>query len=209
MSEGWSGRIAKMEEQLTYLFGKVPEKQEDFILASQITQAEALKYFIEFIRSSAKRSGILWWNLADCWPEMSDAVIDYYFDKKLAYYYIKRLHSDVLILLSEIVNGERFAIISNYSSSEFEGEYRIYDADTEEVFDSGSFSIKGNETLEMKHIKADDSVQRLYLIEWTLADGSKHYNHYLAGKVHFDFEQYRKWLTKIAFDTFDVEKIGK
>lgn len=208
MSDGWSGRIAGMEKQLTYLFGKVPETQEDFILASQITQAEALKYFIEFIRSTAKRSGILWWNLTDCWPEISDAVMDYYFTEKLAYHYIKRAHSDILVLLSEIKNGMRHAIISNYSNNAFKGEYRIYDADTDKLFDSGKFSVCANETLIMP-AQQDDDVQKLYLIEWLLEDGSRHYNHYLAGKTHFDLEQYKKWLPKISSGDFDAFELIK
>ena len=208
MSDGWSGRIAGMEKQLTYLFGKVPETQEDFILASQITQAEALKYFIEFIRSTAKRSGILWWNLTDCWPEISDAVMDYYFTEKLAYHYIKRAHSDILVLLSEIKNGMRHAIISNYSNNAFKGEYRIYDADTDKLFDSGKFSVCANETLIMP-AQQDDDVQKLYLIEWLLEDGARHYNHYLAGKPYFDLEQYKKWLPKISSGDFDAFELIK
>ena len=32
-------------------------------------------------------AGILWWNVLDGWPQFSDAVVDYYFGKKLAYHY--------------------------------------------------------------------------------------------------------------------------
>jgi beta-mannosidase len=49
------------------------------VLASQISQAEADKFFIELSRMRKwQRTGILWWNLRDGWPIISDAVVDYY-----------------------------------------------------------------------------------------------------------------------------------
>lgn len=68
-----------------------PTTPEDYILASQISQAEAKKYFIERMRvGRPKKTGIIWWNLLDGWPQMSNAVVDYFFTKKLAYEYIKQ-----------------------------------------------------------------------------------------------------------------------
>jgi len=68
-----------MANQLRYLFGEIPDNLEDFVLASQITQAEAMKYFIEHFRSTMwRRTGIIWWNLIDGWPQFSDSVVDYY-----------------------------------------------------------------------------------------------------------------------------------
>ena len=81
-----------MDKQIRDLFGKSPQNLEDFSLESQICQAEALKFFIETARMNHPRqSGILWWNLIDNWPQFSDAVIDYYMTKKLAFYYIRRV----------------------------------------------------------------------------------------------------------------------
>jgi beta-mannosidase len=94
-------RIELMANQVRELFGFIPEKIKDFILASQITQAEALKFFVERARLSNKIWGIIWWNVMDCWPQISDAVVDYYFNKKLAYYYIKRVQEPFCIMVSE------------------------------------------------------------------------------------------------------------
>ena len=42
---------------------------DDFIFASQVSQAEAKKFFIERLRiGKGRRTGILWWNLRDGWP---------------------------------------------------------------------------------------------------------------------------------------------
>ena len=50
----------------------------------RVWKAEAKKFFIESARLRKWRtSGILWWNVIDGWPQFSDAVVDYYFGKKL------------------------------------------------------------------------------------------------------------------------------
>ena len=72
-----------MVNQIKTLFGGVPEDLTDFTFASQISQAEAMKFFIERFRLSKwRRTGIIWWNLIDGWPQISDAVVDYYYGKK-------------------------------------------------------------------------------------------------------------------------------
>ena len=78
-------RFMLMEKQIRQLFGEVPDTAEKFALASQISQAEADKFYIELFRCKKPvKSGVLWWNLIDGWPQFSDAVVDYYFKKKLA-----------------------------------------------------------------------------------------------------------------------------
>src|SRR5690606_21977057 len=72
-----NGRNNLMTNQVKILFGEVSDKLEDFIVASQIVQAEAMKYFVEFWRGDKPgRSGIIWWNVRDGWPILSDAVVD-------------------------------------------------------------------------------------------------------------------------------------
>ena len=95
-------RIRLMANQIRELFGEIPEDLPTFALASQITQAEAKKYFIESTRLRKwQTSGILWWNLLDGWPQFSDAVVDYYFGKKLAYHYIRRVQRPVCVFMSD------------------------------------------------------------------------------------------------------------
>jgi beta-mannosidase len=95
-------RVKLMLDQVHELFGITPENLEDFVLASQISQAEAKKFFIEMVRLGKwRRTGLLWWNVIDCWPQFSDAIVDYYFGRKLAYPYIKRVQKPVCIMIGE------------------------------------------------------------------------------------------------------------
>ena len=68
-----------MCNQVKTMFGDMAENLPDFARQSQISQAEAMKYFIEKFRLARERAGgIIWWNLIDGWPQISDAVVDYY-----------------------------------------------------------------------------------------------------------------------------------
>ncbi|HHY97696.1 MAG TPA: glycoside hydrolase family 2, partial [Firmicutes bacterium] len=81
---GYSYRVPLMANQIKEMFGEIPDNLEDFALASQISQAEAKKFFIEMTRLHKwRRTGIIWWNMLDGWPQFSDAIVDYYFGKKL------------------------------------------------------------------------------------------------------------------------------
>ena len=69
----------------------MPAGLNEFARISQLSQAEAVKFFIEHTRILKwRRSGIIWWNMIDCWPQISDAVVDYAYRKKLAYDWIRR-----------------------------------------------------------------------------------------------------------------------
>ncbi|KAI0019453.1 family 2 glycosyl hydrolase [Xylariomycetidae sp. FL0641] len=60
---------------------------------TQVVQAEAMSFAYKTWRrewSSRKCGGVLVWQLNDCWPTMSWAVVDYYLVKKPAYYAISR-----------------------------------------------------------------------------------------------------------------------
>ncbi|MBQ1184033.1 MAG: glycoside hydrolase family 2, partial [Clostridia bacterium] len=95
-------RIPLMAHQVRVLFGDVANDFETFSLASQISQAEAVKFFIERMRLGKWRyTGIIWWNLIDGWPQFSDAIVDYFYNKKVAYDYIKRSQQPVCIMFSE------------------------------------------------------------------------------------------------------------
>ena len=62
-----NGRNHLMRNQVALLFGEVPDNLSEFSFLSQISQAEALKFFVE--RARAKKwecTGIIWWNMLDC-----------------------------------------------------------------------------------------------------------------------------------------------
>jgi len=54
-----------------------PRTIEEAVEASQALQAEAMIALIERYCEDPEFSGFLVWNVGDCWPQMSDSVIDY------------------------------------------------------------------------------------------------------------------------------------
>ena len=74
-----------------------PADLDEFIDFSMIAQAEGLKFGIEhFRRRKPHCSGTLVWQLNDCWPVLSWALLDYYGFGKAGYYAVKRAFAPVL-----------------------------------------------------------------------------------------------------------------
>jgi beta-mannosidase len=194
-------RIKLMANQVHELFGSIPEDLESFVLASQITQAEAKKFFIESTRARKwGTSGLLWWNVLDGWPQFSDAVVDYYFSKKLAFHYIWRSQRPVLVMLGEPGSGKYLpVIVCNDTRQPADVHFRVRDAESGEISAEGSISLPANQTWQAARIRTHASDQRLYLIEWEIAgDATRYGNHYLSGTPPFSLAHYQRWLSQIA-----------
>jgi len=181
-----------MLNQIKELFGEVPTDLDAFIFASQAVQAEAKKFFVEFWRSAKfRRTGILWWNLRDGWPIISDAITDYYFSKKLAYYYIRRVQYDACVMITDAVDGKHPVIAVNDTRTEKQGSVIVQDLNTKEVIFSNKFIIPVNGKTIIGHIVQNDK-QTMWLIEYTIGN-EKFTNHYLAGKPPFKLQDYKAW----------------
>ncbi len=192
-------RIKLMANQIREVFGMIPEELESFALASQIVQAEAKKFFIESTRLRKWRtSGILWWNVLDGWPQFSDAVVDYYFAKKLAYHYIWRSQRPVAMLIGE-AGAEKYlpVVISNDTLQSADVAYRIWNFASGETVAEGSFTAPANQNWQVARIRTYASAQQLYLMNWTVNEETFG-NHYLTGTPPFSLAQYRTWLDAIA-----------
>lgn len=183
-------RIPLMANQIAVLFVAIPDNLDDFILASQISQAEALKFFIEYWRQRKWRTtGILWWNLRDGWPIISDAVVDYYYHKKLAYVYIKRVQTDVCAMLSEPEAGAHSLIVVNDTRQPANGEVQVIDADSERQLLYTQFAVEPNSKAIAGSIPRVHK-PAMWLIRWSDSEGHQFLNHYLAGERPFKLEQY-------------------
>ncbi|MBN1810061.1 MAG: glycoside hydrolase family 2 [Planctomycetes bacterium] len=189
-------RVQLMVKQILALFGRLPDNLEDFSFASQATQAEAKKFFIERFRSGMwRRTGIIWWNLLDGWPQFSDAVVDYYFRRKLAFHYIARSQQDVCLMLAEPDAGAQRLIASNSTLADASLSFNVKDVATGEMIAESHGLSPANSAVALLSIPFDESTRRMYLISWQGdAAGS---NHYLAGVPPFDLVEYRSWLADL------------
>ena len=204
-------RVALMANQIMELFGIAPDDLETFILASQISQAEAKKFFIEMTRLKKwRRTGVIWWNLMDGWPQFSDAIVDYYFGKKLAYHYVKRVQQPLCLMVDEPEHWHVRVIMGNDSLQPATGDYRVWDADTGETLLEGAFTSPANANTTLGVVPVSHSDRRMFLMTWTV-NGHSYGNHYLLGAPAFDLTDYRRWLRQVAAlaPSFDPDAVGR
>ena len=113
-----NGKILNYLSQ-TYLY---PSNMEDLVYASQLLQAEAIKYGVEHLRRNRGRCmGTLYWQLNDCWPVASWASVDSNGRYKALHYEAKRFYEPVHISCEE--TGE-------YSKRKDIAEERYYGYET-------------------------------------------------------------------------------
>ncbi len=197
---GNDARVMLMEKQVRQLFGTVPSEPEDYVLSSQISQAEAKKYFIERVRvDRPRKTGIIWWNLLDGWPQMSDAVVDYYFEKKLAYGYIKRSQKPFIIAAGEIANWQLPIYACNDTLGTVCGKLTVRDADSGKVMVEKSFTAAPNTSTCVMHLPVYYSDRGALIFEWeTGADSG--YNHYLLGYPPYSLNWYKRFMERYGLD---------
>ena len=179
-----------MTNQVKLMFGAPSADLDTFIDQSQIVQAEAMKTFVELFRSRkfAQTTGLLWWNVRDGWPQLSDAVVDYFYSKKPAYWTIRNAQRDQIVM----VRDDRRAIAVNDTLAAVEGSVRITDAATgREVLSRASFTIPANGTLDLGAVAWEG--RGVLLIEATLG-GKPFVNHFLYGEIPFDYAQVKALL---------------
>ena len=194
--EGNDSRVMLMEKQVIQLFGALPKAPEDYVLASQISQAEAKKYFIERMRvGRPQKTGIIWWNLLDGWPQMSDAVVDYYFTKKLAYSYIKRAQAPFAIIAGEIKDWKLPIYACNDTLESRCGHFCVRDAESGKLLLEKSFDARANATTRIATLPIYYSSHQVLIFTWE-ENGRSSMNHYLCGYPPINFEWYCQILRK-------------
>ncbi len=108
-------QIEGTERLFRFLAGhlKVETDFGRFIHTAQLNQALALKTCVEHWRSRWPRTaGVLIWQLNDCWPVTSWALVDSNLIPKAAYYWARRFYSPVLLRV-EAGEGVVFTLIND------------------------------------------------------------------------------------------------
>ena len=185
----YSRRIHNIIGTMDRLFGTIPDDLDTFALASQITQAEGLKFFMERARSLKfdRMTGMLIWNLLDGWPQFSDAVVDYYGTPKLAYHALKRSQEPVCLLMREPKDDALALVCANDTLAEVTFTYRVTDVTNGCEVAVGEGRADANVTAPVCLLPYQDNATVVYLIEWTL-DGKDYRNHYVSGTIPLDYQ---------------------
>ena len=196
-------RTALTYNQIRKLFTAAEGNFDDLIRQSQISQAEADKYFIERVRvKKGECTGIIWWNLLDGWPQVSDAVVDYYFTKKLAYGYIKRSQNPLCLMFDVSQNGEIALYAVNDLQNDAAVSYTVSEMNSGKVILNGKATVKADAAAVLEKIRTDGEEQSFYYIQWE-TDGRQYQNHYCPHLPGIRYDAYLSAMKKCGFDAFE------
>ena len=151
---------------------------QEFVCASQIYQAEAMKFLVERQRINHKCSGLLWWNLKDAAPLFSDAAVDYYGRRKLVWHYLRQLGAGFAGVLQ--LDGAKAGIsFVNDCSAEVAGTYTLEDGGSNAEIASGTFCVhpRQMQRLDVQASTLQDCT--LCVLRWRLPDGRSGLAHHL------------------------------
>ncbi|WP_353196090.1 sugar-binding domain-containing protein [Parapedobacter defluvii] len=189
------GRNDLMTNQVKILFGSVPADLDNFIRASQAVQAEAMKFFVEKWRGDKpERSGIIWWNIRDGWPILSDAVTDYYNSKKLAFHFLKNVQENVCVFINDAKAGKHPLVAVNDTRKDSGGYVTVTDIASGKTLYQGDFTVPANGKSVISELPALQG-QGMLLIRCEI-DGKPYTNHYLYGEPPFNLDTYYELLGK-------------
>ena len=198
--ETYAYRIELMANQIKVLFGEVPDNLEDFACMSQISQAEAKKYFIERFRIGKwRRTGIIWWNVIDGCPQFSDAVVDYYYNKKMAYYYIKRSQARTALIFDEPAGHNVQLYGVNDYGIDKDIKFKVTDVITDRIIYEGETSLPADSSVVIASVDASEH-HAFFLLEWT-CDGKKFKNHYVLWNPPFNKDLYMECIRKAGLQS--------
>lgn len=176
-NEGANGKILNYLSQ-TYLY---PNDFEILLYASQLLQAEAIKYGVEHWRNNRGRCmGAVYWQLNDIWPVASWSSIDYFGRWKALHYYAKRFFSPILLTCEEVCETtDRISITMEPSNVENYGVLYI----TSEML----IEIEG-------------------VVEWELRTNKSEI--VMSGKINVKLNKLSsKQIDKIVFDNLDYRNL--
>ncbi|MBQ9744306.1 MAG: glycoside hydrolase family 2 protein [Clostridia bacterium] len=107
-----------------------PNSFETLVYASQLLQADAIKYGVEhFRRCRGYTMGSVYWQFNDCWPVASWSSVDSYGRYKALHYAAKKFYSPVAMGLF-LENDTLTVNIANETMKDFNGSVKVYFSDT-------------------------------------------------------------------------------
>lgn len=156
---GGNGKIVYyISEHLKY-----PSNLENIVYASQIMQAEAIRYGVEHWRRNRGRCmGTIYWQLNDCWPTASWASIDYYGRWKALHYYAKKFFNRILVSADVLKNkADIYAINETREDIDAVVNWRIKDNTSNIIYQGSKRLVVAALTSKVvKSIKITDRIKR-------------------------------------------------
>ena len=128
---------------------------DDYLYLAQLNQAFALKTCLEYWRTNGRTNGSIIWQINDCWPVSSWAIVDSDMRPKLSYHFVKQSFAPQLIYYKN--DGSCIKInLLNQNHLSLKGKLRCTIIDSNSGKSISEFSkavnIKGNIKTELNSI---------------------------------------------------------
>ncbi|MHC1739768.1 MAG: glycoside hydrolase family 2 protein [Anaerolineaceae bacterium] len=103
---------------------RLPKDFESLVYLSLVLQAEGIRYGVEHWRRFPKRvSGILFWQLNDCWPVASWSSLDYFGRWKALHYAARRFFAPLMLSIEDKPTAQNVSL-TNETRDLWEGSMR-------------------------------------------------------------------------------------
>lgn len=195
----WSanGKIMNYLSQM-YLY---PTDFSILLYASQLLQADAIKYGVEHFRRNRERcKGAIYWQLNDCWPVASWSSIDYFGRWKALHYYAKRFFSPIMISCQEESEmTQRPFIVAEHEKIEISSKLNVTNETLEDFNGIIKWSLRNSygEIIQNGEYKCEVSALSSIWFEKIEFDEDKIDIH----ESYFAYELYDENLNKISGGT--------
>ncbi len=103
---------------------RLPKDFESMVYLSMVLQAEGIRYGVEHWRRYPQRvSGIIYWQLNDCWPVASWSSLDYFLRWKALHYAARRFYAPLMMSIEDTPTTQA-VYITNEQRENWEGSVR-------------------------------------------------------------------------------------
>lgn len=127
--------------------------------------------------------------------------MDYYYNQKLAYHYIKRSQQPVCLMLDEPENGKCRLVAVNDTPCDQQLDYTVRRFSDHQIVLSGSCVVPGDGIVQPDSLAVAENEKEFYNIHWTIA-GKDYQNHYFTNILDIDYEGYLNALKEFRMDDF-------
>ena len=183
--------IKAVRRNSRFFFGSEPTPDDPQALTdcTNLLVCEIFKFVIEFFRQHKwRRTGVIWWSLADMWPMMFNySVLDYHLKPKRPYRWIARSQQPICLMADDHKPHELVVIHAvNDTLQDAEGDFTLEDTDGN-VLRRGHYHVAANGVSKAMAVMPEDLPRGLIVIRW--GDGA--FNHFANGEPPWDFAAYR------------------
>jgi beta-mannosidase len=155
---------------------RLPKDLDSLIYASQLVQAEGMRYAVEHMRRHRGRCmGSIYWQLNDCWPVASWSSLDSFGRWKALHYFARRFYQPILLSVCEAeskatlhLTNETLQPVTGTLSWKLRDTYsRTLQEGKQEVTIDALTAVQC-ESLEFQDLASDPVKQRSVYLEYAL-----------------------------------------